>query len=206
MRHGKKVNHLSRTSAHRSAMLSNMAISLITKKRINTTVAKAKELRKYIEPLLTKSKEDSTNSRRVVFSYLQDKEAVTELFREVAVKIAQRPGGYTRILKTGNRLGDNAEMCMMELVDYNENMLAEKTTKKAKTTRRRGAGAKKTKETAIDEISTEVEVEEKKPKAKKTAKKEEDIVEEIPTDEVKTEAAEENKEEAEETATEEPEK
>ena len=206
MRHGKKVNHLSRTSAHRSAMLSNMAISLITKKRINTTVAKAKELRKYIEPLLTKSKEDSTNSRRVVFSYLQDKEAVTELFREVAVKIAQRPGGYTRILKTGNRLGDNAEMCMMELVDYNENMLAEKTTKKAKTTRRRGAGAKKTKEAAIDEISTEVEVEEKKPKAKKTAKKDEDIVEEIPTDEVKTEAAEEHKEEAEETATEEPEK
>lgn len=206
MRHGKKVNHLSRTSAHRSAMLSNMAISLIRKKRINTTVAKAKELRKYIEPLLTKSKEDSTNSRRVVFSYLQDKEAVSELFREVAVKIAQRPGGYTRILKTGNRLGDNAEMCMMELVDYNENMMAEKTAKKAKTTRRRGAGAKKTKETAIDEISTEVEVEEKKPKAKRTAKKEEDIVEEIPTDEVKNEAAEEHKEEAEETATEEPEK
>jgi large subunit ribosomal protein L17 len=206
MRHGKKVNHLSRTSAHRSAMLSNMAISLITKKRINTTVAKAKELRKYVEPLLTRSKDDSTNSRRVVFSYLQDKEAVTELFREVAVKIAHRPGGYTRILKTGNRLGDNAEMCMMELVDYNENMLAEKTTKKAKTTRRRGAGAKKTKEAAIDEISTEVEVEEKKPKAKKTAKKEDDIVEEIPTDEVKTEAAEEHKEKAEEPATEEPEK
>jgi len=206
MRHGKKVNHLSRTSAHRSAMLSNMAISLIRKKRINTTVAKAKELRKYIEPLLTKSKEDSTNSRRVVFSYLQDKEAVTELFREVAVKIAQRPGGYTRILKTGNRLGDNAEMCMMELVDYNENMLAEKTTKKAKSTRRRGTGAKKTKEAAIDEISTEVEVEEKKPKAKKTAKKEEDIVEEIPNDEIKTEAAEEHKEEAEDTTTKETEK
>jgi len=136
MRHGKKVNHLGRTSAHRKAMLSNMAASLILHKRINTTLAKAKALRGYVEPLITRSKDDSTHSRRMVFSYLQNKEAVTILFREVSVKVASRPGGYTRILKTGNRLGDNAEMCMMELVDFNENMLAAKTAPKAKTTRR----------------------------------------------------------------------
>ncbi|PKP00853.1 MAG: 50S ribosomal protein L17 [Bacteroidetes bacterium HGW-Bacteroidetes-9] len=136
MRHGKKVNHLSRTSAHRKAMLSNMASSLILHKRINTTLAKAKALRSYVEPLITRSKDDSTHSRRMVFSYLQNKEAVTVLFREVSVKVASRPGGYTRILKTGNRLGDNAEMCMMELVDFNENMLAAKEAPKAKTTRR----------------------------------------------------------------------
>src|SRR5438093_10239562 len=115
MRHGKKINHLGRTSSHREAMLANMASSLILHKRINTTVAKAKALRKYVEPILTKSKDDSTHSRRVVFSYLQNKFAVTELFREVSGKIADRPGGYTRIIKTGNRLGDAAEMCMMEL-------------------------------------------------------------------------------------------
>ena len=143
MRHLKKFNHLSRTSSHRKAMLSNMAASLILHKRINTTLAKAKALRSYVEPLITKSKDDSTHSRRVVFSYLQNKEAVAELFRDVSVKIANRPGGYTRILKTGNRLGDNAEMCMMELVDYNENLLAEKEEKKVKTTRRRRGGAKK---------------------------------------------------------------
>jgi len=144
MRHGNKINHLGRTSAHRQAMLSNMASSLILspKKRITTTLAKAKALRTYIEPLITRSKEDTTNSRRVVFGYLQSKEAVTELFREVAVKIAQRPGGYTRILKTNYRLGDNADMCIIELVDYNESLLAEKVDKKVKTTRRRG-GAKK---------------------------------------------------------------
>jgi large subunit ribosomal protein L17 len=136
MRHGKKVNHLGRTSAHRKAMLSNMAASLILHKRINTTLAKAKALRGYVEPLITRSKDDSTHSRRMVFSYLQNKEAVTILFREVSVKVASRPGGYTRILKTGNRLGDNAEMCMMELVDFNENMLAAKAAPKAKTTRR----------------------------------------------------------------------
>ncbi|MFH1120679.1 MAG: 50S ribosomal protein L17 [Bacteroidota bacterium] len=136
MRHGKKVNHLGRTSAHRKAMLSNMAASLILHKRINTTLAKAKALRGYVEPLITRSKDDSTHSRRMVFSYLQNKEAVTVLFREVSVKVASRPGGYTRILKTGNRLGDNAEMCMMELVDFNENMLASKSAPKAKTTRR----------------------------------------------------------------------
>lgn len=136
MRHGKKVNHLGRTSSHRKAMLSNMAASLILHKRINTTLAKAKALRGYVEPLINRSKDDSTHSRRMVFSYLQNKEAVTALFREVSVKVASRPGGYTRILKTGNRLGDNAEMCMMELVDFNENMLAAKEAPKARTTRR----------------------------------------------------------------------
>ena len=136
MRHGKKFNKLSRTHAHRRQMLANMASSLILHKRINTTLAKAKALRTYVEPLLTKAKEDTTHSRRVVFSYLQNKEAVTELFREISQKIAQRPGGYTRILKTGNRLGDNAVTCMIELVDYNENMLKEKAAKKATRTRR----------------------------------------------------------------------
>jgi large subunit ribosomal protein L17 len=149
MRHGKKINHLSRTASHRAAMLSNMASSLILHKRIETTVAKAKALRIYIEPLITRSKTDSTHSRRSVFSYLQSKEAVTLLFRDVAVKVADRPGGYTRIIKTGNRLGDNAEMCMMELVDFNETYVKEGTAKKGKTTRRRGAGAgKKTRSTA----------------------------------------------------------
>ena len=136
MRHNKKFNHLGRTASHRSAMLSNMACSLIKHKRITTTVAKAKALKKFVEPLITKSKEDTTNSRRVVFSNLQDKFAVTELFKEISVKIADRPGGYTRIIKTGNRLGDNAEMCFIELVDYNENMAKEKAAKKAPRTRR----------------------------------------------------------------------
>lgn len=136
MRHNKKFNHLGRQKAHRDALLSNMACSLIKAKRINTTLAKAKELRKYVEPLLTKAKDDSTSSRRVVFSYLQDKEVVKEMFQEVAQKIANRPGGYTRIIKTGNRLGDNAEMCFIELVDYDENMAKEKTAKKATRTRR----------------------------------------------------------------------
>ena len=130
MRHNKKVNHLGRKSAHRQALLSNMASSLILHKRIFTTVAKAKALRVYVEPLITKAKDDSTHSRRVVFSYLENKEAITELFRNVIVKVGDRPGGYTRILRTGNRLGDNAEMCMMELVDYNENTLGAKETKK----------------------------------------------------------------------------
>jgi large subunit ribosomal protein L17 len=129
-------------------MLSNMATSLIMHKRITTTVAKAKALRKYVEPIITRSKEDSTHARRLVFGYLQSKDAVTELFREVAPKIAERPGGYTRILKTGNRLGDNAEMCMMELVDFNESMLSAKEGKKAKTTRRRGGKKKATEGTA----------------------------------------------------------
>ena len=141
MRHGKKFNHLGRKPAHRKAMLSNMASSLIMEKRISTTVAKAKELRKYVEPLLTKSKTDDTNSRRVVFSYLQNKESVSELFNEVADKIATRAGGYTRILKTGHRLGDNADMCVIELVDYNDALLKEAKPEKAKTRRsRRGKG------------------------------------------------------------------
>ena len=136
MRHNKKFNLLGRTASHRNAMLSNMACSLITHKRITTTVAKAKALKKFVEPLITKSKDDTTNSRRVVFSNLQDKQVVTELFKEISVKIADRPGGYTRIIKTGHRLGDNAEMCFIELVDYNENMAKEKVAKKATRTRR----------------------------------------------------------------------
>ena len=136
MRHNKKFNHLGRTASHRNAMLANMACSLIKHKRITTTVAKAKALKKYVEPLLTKSKNDTTNSRRVVFSYLQDKYAVTELFKEISVKIADRPGGYTRIIKTGHRLGDNAEMCFIELVDYDENMAKDKVAKKVTRTRR----------------------------------------------------------------------
>jgi len=153
MRHGKKINHLGRTAAHRKAMLANMASSLIEHKRINTTVAKAKALKKYVEPLITKSKEDTTHSRRTVFSYLKNKHAVTELFREVAPKVGDRPGGYTRIIKTGNRLGDNAEMCMIELVDYNEIYNNEKESGKSKTRRRRG-GKKKTEATAADTKAT----------------------------------------------------
>lgn len=143
MRHGKKFNKLSRTHAHRRQLLANMAASLILHKRINTTLAKAKALRVYVEPLLTKAKEDTTHSRRVVFSYLQNKEAVTELFREISQKIAQRPGGYTRILKTGYRQGDNAEMAFIELVDYSLNTENGKETK-TKSTRR--GGKKKTTE------------------------------------------------------------
>ncbi len=143
MRHGKKINHLGRTTPHRRAMLANMATSLILHKRITTTLAKGKALRAYVEPLLTKSKEDSTNNRRVVFSYLQDKEAISILFRDIAVKIADRPGGYTRIIKTGNRIGDNAEMCFIELVDYNELMLSSKAGKTEKATTRRGRAKKK---------------------------------------------------------------
>ena len=140
MRHGKKNNHLSRKKAHRDALLSNMACSLIEHKRINTTLAKAKALRVYVEPLLTKSKTDTTHSRRVVFSYLQNKDAASTLFREVAPKISDRPGGYTRIIKLNNRLGDNAEMAMIELVDFNELLLSEKAPKKK--SRRRGGKSK----------------------------------------------------------------
>jgi large subunit ribosomal protein L17 len=142
MRHNKKFNHLGRKTAHRKAMLANMAISLIQHKRIATTLAKAKALQVYVEPLLTKGKDDTTHSRRTVFSYLQNKDAVTELFQNISQKIADRPGGYTRILRTGFRLGDNAEMCIIELVDYNENMLKEKAAKKAARTRRAGAAKK----------------------------------------------------------------
>ncbi len=143
MRHGKKNNHLGRTAPHRAAMLSNMATSLILHKRIETTVAKAKELRKYAEPLITKAKTDDTNNRRVVFSYLQSKEAIKELFGIVAEKVANRPGGYTRIIKLGNRLGDNAEMCMMELVDFNETILNAVADTTVKTRRSRRGGAAK---------------------------------------------------------------
>lgn len=156
MRHGKKVNHLGRTSTHRKAMLSNMASSLILAKRITTTVAKAKELRKYVEPLITRGKEDSMHNRRMVYSYLGNKEAVTELFRTISVKVGNRPGGYTRILKTGNRLGDAAEMCIIELVDFNELMLGLKETKPTRSTRTRRSRKKDTEpatatETAKDE-------------------------------------------------------
>ena len=159
MRHSKVVNHLGRTSSHRKAMLANMATSLIIHKKITTTTAKAKALRTFVEPLITKSKDDSTHSRRVVFSYLQDKKAVTELFREISPKVGERPGGYTRILKTGNRIGDNADMCIIELVDYNEGMLSAGETAKAKTRRRRAP--KKKAETAVAEAA---------PKASKTKK------------------------------------
>lgn len=146
MRHNKKFNHLGRTKSHREAMLANMTVSLIKAKRINTTVAKAKALRVYAEPIINRAKEDTTNSRRIVFSYLQDKEAVKELFGDIAVKIANRPGGYLRILKLGqNRLGDNAEMAMIEFVDYNENLLKDNVEKKSKTRRSR---SKKTAEAA----------------------------------------------------------
>ena len=156
MRHGKKFNHLGRKAAHRKAMLANMACSLIEHKRIKTTLAKAKALRLYVEPLITKSKNDTTHSRRTVFSYLKQKEAVTELFGDVATKIADRPGGYTRILKLGNRLGDNAQMAFIELVDYNETYTTDKPKKKK--TRRRG-GAKTTTEVATETTTAVVEEE-----------------------------------------------
>ncbi|MCF0159708.1 MAG: 50S ribosomal protein L17 [Bacteroidaceae bacterium] len=139
MRHNKKINHLGRTASHRNAMLANMAISLIMHKRITTTLAKAKALKKYVEPLITKSKQDTTNSRRVVFSYLQNKFAITELFKEVAAKVADRPGGYTRIIKTGKRMSDAAEMCFIELVDFDENMAKQPAAKKTRTRRSKKA-------------------------------------------------------------------
>lgn len=155
MRHNKKVNHLSRKKAHLDAMLSNMTISLIKHKRIFTTLAKAKELRKFAEPIINRAKVDSTNNRRVVFSYLQDKAAVTELFQNISQKIAERPGGYTRILKTGNRLGDNAKTCFIELVDYNENMLKSAETKKTGRTRRSRKSAPKAEAPAVETPATE---------------------------------------------------
>jgi len=155
MRHGKKFNHLGRTASHRAALLSNMASSLILHKRIQTTVAKAKELRKYVEPMITKSKTDSTNNRRVVFSYLQNKDAIKELFSIVSEKVANRPGGYTRIIKLGNRLGDNAEMCFIELVDFNETMLAASAEKAGKTRRSRRGGAAKATEAAAPVAAAE---------------------------------------------------
>ncbi len=199
MRHGKKHNHLGRKTAHRKAMLSNMACSLIEHKRINTTVAKAKALRVYIEPLLTKSKTDSTHSRRLVFSELQNKEVVTELFREVAPKIADRPGGYTRIIRTGYRLGDNAEMCMIELVDFNEiytNETAKKTTRRS----RRGTGAKtgasvateSTAEASDDNVITEEPVAEVVESTEEVVQEAEVVSEEPATEESEEEATDDN--------------
>ena len=159
MRHGKKLNHLGRTNSHRKAMMSNMATSLILHKRITTTLAKAKALRGYVEPILTKSKNDTTHSRRTVFSYLQDKDAVSILFRDIAEKIASRPGGYTRIIKLENRLGDNAEMAIIELVDYNTVYGADNAETAKKTTRRRGGSAKaKTAPVAQDSAAPVAEV------------------------------------------------
>ena len=192
MRHGDKVNNLGRKSSHRKAMISNMACSLIRHKRINTTVAKAKALRVFVEPLLTKSKKDSTHSRRIVFSYLQDKEVVTELFRDVAPKIAERNGGYTRILKTGYRLGDNAEMCMIELVDYNElysNDSAKKTTRRS----RRG-GVKK----SADSVDASAQVED----VEETSTSE-DVIEDAVVVEENEETSNEETSEDSETATDE---
>ncbi|MEY2650940.1 MAG: hypothetical protein RLZZ321_32 [Bacteroidota bacterium] len=183
MRHGNKINHLGKKTGHRKAMLTNMACSLIEHKRITTTIAKAKTLRVFVEPILTKAKSDSTHSRRVVFSYLQSKEAVTELFREVAPKIANREGGYTRIIRTGYRLGDNAEMCMIELVDFNE--LYNNGSKK--TTRRSRRGGKKADET-VATVAETTEVVEETPIA--------EVVEETPAAEVVEETAAEVVEEA----------
>lgn len=160
MRHGKKINHLGRTASHRSALMSNMASSLITHKRINTTLAKAKSLQRYIEPLITKSKTDDTNNRRVVFKYLQNKESVAELFREVAPKVADRPGGYTRIIKTGFRQGDSAEMAMIELVDFNELYTSAKPEKKTRRSRRSSSKKEETAPAAEVETTEEAKVEE----------------------------------------------
>jgi large subunit ribosomal protein L17 len=176
MRHGKTVNHLGRKAEHREALLMNMANSLIEHKRINTTVAKAKALKKYVEPLLTKSKTDSTHSRRIVFSYLKNKEAVTELFREVSPKIADRPGGYTRIIRLGFRQGDNAEMAMIELVDFNEIYGKEADMAAAKKRTRRGGAKKKEDEGTVEASATEGAegATEEKPKAKRAPRKKKD--------------------------------
>ncbi len=177
MRHGKTVNHLGRKSAHRAALLMNMANSLIEHKRINTTLAKAKALRKYIEPLITKSKTDSTHSRRTVFAYLKNKEAVTELFREIAPKVATRPGGYSRIIKLGWRPGDNADMCMIELVDFNTMYGNESAAAATKKRTRRGGAAKKETTGATD---TATDAAAPAPKAKKAKKSDEGTADTAP--------------------------
>ncbi len=179
MRHSRVINHLGRTSSHRKAMMANMAKSLILHKKITTTVAKAKALKTYVEPLITKSKKDSTHSRRVAFSFLKDKAAVSELFREVSPKVGERPGGYTRILKIGNRIGDNAEMCILELVDYNELMAGGGEAAKTKTTRRKRSLKKKGEAAG---------------KEKAAAEKPEEVVEETKeTEETSEESAQEEK-------------
>jgi large subunit ribosomal protein L17 len=191
MRHGKKFNHLSRKSAHRKAMLANMACSLIEHKRIKTTLAKAKALRVYVEPLITKSKDDTTHSRRTVFSYLKQKEAITELFGDVAIKVADRAGGYTRILKLSNRLGDNASMAFIELVDYNEDYTTDKPKRKK---------ARRTKKKAIENVALAVEeavvVEETPATEDVVEAKVEEVVEETPAIEETAEVKEETKDEA----------
>ena len=183
MRHGKKFNHLSRKSAHRKAMLANMACSLIEHKRIKTTLAKAKALRVYVEPLITKSKDDTTHSRRTVFSYLKQKEAITELFGDVATKVADRPGGYTRILKLSNRLGDNAQMAFIELVDYNEDYTTDKPKRKK---------SRRTKKKAIENVALAAEeavvVEEAPATEDVVEAKVEEVVEETPATEDVVEA------------------
>ena len=191
MRHGKKFNHLSRKSAHRKAMLANMACSLIEHKRIKTTLAKAKALRVYVEPLITKSKDDTTHSRRTVFSYLKQKEAITELFGDVATKVADRPGGYTRILKLSNRLGDNAQMAFIELVDYNEDYTTDKPKRKK---------ARRTKKKAIKDVAIPVEeavvVEEKPATEDVIEAKVDEVVEETQAIEESPVVNEETKDEA----------
>ena len=198
MRHGKKINHLGRTSSHRKALLANMASSLILYKRINTTTAKAKALKTFVEPLITKAKQDNTHSRRMVFSYLQNKEAVSELFRDVVEKVGERPGGYTRILKTGNRNGDNAEMCFMELVDYNETYTSteEKQTSSKRRRRRRG-GKKKSQSQQKAEGSAAPKSEESSQQEEADDTAEEQSVGEVSQDSQKTENTEEQQAEEE---------
>ena len=179
MRHGKKFNHLGRKAAHRKAMLSNMATSLILHKRISTTLAKAKELKKYLEPLVTRAKEDTTHNRRMAFAYLKNKEAIIELFGEVISKVATRPGGYTRIIKTGFRLGDNAEMCIIELVDFNELMLKDaKPAKKSTRRSRRGSGKSAGSEDTAKAETTQEEAQAKTAEEPKAPEASADSVEE----------------------------
>ena len=207
MRHGKKVNHLSRTDSHRRAMLANMASSLILHKRITTTLAKAKALRVYVEPIITRSKDDSTHSRRTVFSYLQNKEVVSILFRDIATKVADRPGGYTRILKMGNRLGDNASMALIELVDYNEIYTSGDSVAEKKSTRRRGSKSKKADDApaAVVAAAPQAEVVEEVIEASvvEEIQAEEIQVEEVEVEEVEVEEAQVEEVQAEETQAEE---
>jgi len=189
MRHAGKVNKLSRTHSHRMHMIANMATSLILHKKITTTVAKAKELRKYVEPIINRAKDDSTHSRRIVFSFLQSKEAVSELFREISTKIANRPGGYTRILKTGTRLGDNAEMCIIELVDYNDNLLKAKEEKASKSSRRKRS-KKKSDDTTTQKADSKV-VDDKKDKINLSEDKPEEVTSQTENQTVETSIKEE---------------
>jgi large subunit ribosomal protein L17 len=191
MRHGKKHNHLGRKTAHRHAMLSNMACSLIEHKRISTTIAKAKALRVYVEPILTKSKDDSTHNRRTAFSYLKSKEAVTELFRTIAPKIADRPGGYTRIIRTGYRLGDNAEMCLIELVDFNEVYTSGEKKTTTRRSRRGGSTTKKADAAPAAEVVEEAVVVEETPAEEVKA---EEAAPEAPADEASNETEEKTEE------------